>query len=132
MKRRLFVFGSSLTVLRMLKGQTLIVPGQLQPGPLPGPSTLQSIGGKNSFQPSVGPTIIPIWATELLTGTLDGTNAIFTCLLVPIPNSQVIYRNGIALFSGAGDFIQSGNTFTFQSGQIPLPGDKLIIHYQHS
>lgn len=97
-----------------------------------GPAGVQGAVGPAGPQgpPGTTPTL-PAWKTELLTGTIDGVNATFTLSAAPLTNSQVIFRNGLALFSGAGDFMISGNTVTFQAGQIPQPGDILVAQYQH-
>jgi hypothetical protein len=64
------------------------------------------------------------------TGTLNGTNAVFTLASAPSPAlSLELYRNGLRLAAG-GDFTLSGSTVTFGAGAIPQPGDALLASYR--
>jgi hypothetical protein len=64
-----------------------------------------------------------------LTGTLDGTNAVFS---LPVASSQpasmIVWRNGIKLTQGT-DYTLSGATVTFAAGAIPQPGDLMNATY---
>ena len=66
---------------------------------------------------------------ELLQGTIDGANKIFTISNPPVANSQVIYLNGVALWSAAGEYTILSNTITFNTA--PVPGDILVAQYWH-
>jgi hypothetical protein len=67
---------------------------------------------------------------EVLAGTLDGVNAVFSLAAAPQPTASLtVYRNGLRLAQGA-DFNLSGSSITFAGGQIPQPGDLLIATYR--
>lgn len=87
--------------------------------------TLQN--GVLSDTASAGPQM----AAEVPAGTLDGTNAVFTLTNAPIASSQLVFRNGLALFPAAGDYSIAGNTITFTAGAVPQPGDALVAVYLH-
>lgn len=58
-----------------------------------------------------------------LTGTVDGTNRVFT-VPITIPNHAQIYRNGV-LQDPALSYAISGTTVTFNVGVVPQVGDDL-------
>lgn len=68
---------------------------------------------------------------EVPAGTMDGVNAKFTLQFTPIVNTQLVFRNGVCYFPGAGDYTIAGNTVTFSAASIPQPGDTLIVQYWH-
>jgi hypothetical protein len=74
---------------------------------------------------------------EQPSGTIDGTNGVFTIANIPNPSSSLLLmKNGQVLYSGVGYTI-NGRTITFQTGYIPQPaggtdstGDLLRAWYQ--
>lgn len=69
---------------------------------------------------------------ETPTGTLNGTNAIFTLANAPSPGgSLTLFRNGL-IQSNNIDFTLSGATITFNAGSIPQAGDILQAYYRIS
>ena len=71
------------------------------------------------------------WVTEIPTGAINGTNNVFTLSFAPLNNSQVIYFNGLGIFSGTGDYLISGKQITFTRPTPPQTGDTLIAVYQY-
>ena len=68
---------------------------------------------------------------ETPTGTIDGENDEFTLANVPIAGSVALYKNGLRQRAGAGnDYTISGDTITFEAGNIPQPGDVLLADYR--
>ena len=63
-----------------------------------------------------------------ITGTQDGTNAVFTLPSVPSAGSEEVSLNGVRETVGA-DYTISGATITFLAGSIPQPGDRLTARY---
>ena len=70
---------------------------------------------------------------ETPSGAIDGTNDTFTLANTPDPPASLILtKNGIVMEEGTGnDYTLSGNTITFQAGQIPQTGDKLLCWYRY-
>src|SRR5581483_10116610 len=67
---------------------------------------------------------------EMLSGVVDGSNAVFTTAAAAAPvTSLAIYRNGILLKAGQ-DFTISGRSVQFLAGAIPQPGDTLLASYR--
>lgn len=66
------------------------------------------------------------------TGTVDGSNNVFTLASAPNPSvSLQIYRNGALQRPGSGnDYVLSGSTITFQTGATPQTGDVLLAYYR--
>lgn len=65
-----------------------------------------------------------------LTGTIDGTNVVFTLPSVPNPPaSLMLHRNGIMLTAGT-DFTLAAAVVTFLEAAAPQPGDGLIASYR--
>jgi len=68
------------------------------------------------------------------TGTINGTNLVFTLAYTPSPASSVkLYKNGLLLSqSSSGDYTISGTTITFNSTlTTPQTGDTLVVSYRH-
>lgn len=63
---------------------------------------------------------------EVPSGTVNGTNAVFT--LQRKPQVLLVVRNGVVLKEGVG-YTLSDKTITFQAGYIPQPGDNLVAVY---
>ncbi len=65
-------------------------------------------------------------------GAVNGSNASFTLANAPNPSSSLaLYRNGLLLERGL-DYTVSGSTISFQSTDIPQPGDTLQASYRVS
>lgn len=68
---------------------------------------------------------------ETLTGTVDGTNAVFTLANVPNPASSLkVYRNGLRQKVGL-DYNLNSATVTFVTLAIPQHGDILTADYRY-
>jgi hypothetical protein len=67
---------------------------------------------------------------EIPTGTLDGSNKVFTLSQTPVPAASLsLYRNGLVQTAGL-DYAASGPILTFLTGATPQPGDALIAYYR--
>lgn len=67
---------------------------------------------------------------ETLTGTIDGSNDIFTLANAPNPVSSLhLYKNGTLLRNNVGYTIV-GNTITFNFDYIPQVGDIVWAEYR--
>jgi hypothetical protein len=67
---------------------------------------------------------------ETPSGTINGSNAVFTLAHTPISGTITISVNGIIQKSGSGnDYTISGSTITFESGNIPVTLDSIIANY---
>lgn len=65
---------------------------------------------------------------EVPSGTIDGSNAVFTLANTPLSGKLLLFLNGLLQDEGGSDdFTISGATITFNSA--PLSGDKLAAHY---
>jgi len=81
--------------------------------------------------PASSPGDVNFADSETLTGTLNGTNAVFALAHAPQPvASMQLFRNGI-LMTRFVDFTISGSAVTFVSGQIPAAGDHLTAWYRY-
>lgn len=66
---------------------------------------------------------------EVVSGAVNGTNAVFQLKYVPLPTQGVlVYRNGIRQAAGS-DYTVSGTAITFVPGAIPQPGDTVLADY---
>ena len=79
------------------------------------------------------PTVPSFTDGEVPTGTVNGTNAVFTLTTAPNPAvSLLLQRNGLVLVQGAsGDYTLSGNTVTFNTEATPSTGDSLQASYRN-
>ena len=69
---------------------------------------------------------------EFPTGTMNGTNTVFSLTNAPAPpGSLEIFRNGLLLKQG-NDYTLSGNSITFLSGAVPQAADSLLASYRVS
>lgn len=63
---------------------------------------------------------------------ITGPGNVFTLSFTPIPNSQVVYYNGLALAPGVTeDYTISGNVVTLNGSIVLANGDKILIVYSH-
>jgi hypothetical protein len=67
---------------------------------------------------------------EVLSGTADGANAVFSLAQMPSSAGSVsLYRNGVRNLASS-DYTISGQAVTFQAGSIPQAGDLISANYQ--
>jgi hypothetical protein len=67
---------------------------------------------------------------ETPSGVTNGSNAVFALSQPPTPaGSLELYRNGLVQTTGV-DYIVSGSTVTFLSGNVPASGDVLQAYYR--
>jgi hypothetical protein len=67
---------------------------------------------------------------ETPNGSINGTNRIFTLSNTPTAGSDLVFVNGVLQDVGSGnDYQISGSTVTFESGNAPQSGDKIIVSY---
>jgi hypothetical protein len=76
--------------------------------------------------------VLPLYAdSETPTGSVDGTNTVFTLNYTPSPTgSLALFRNGLLMRPGS-DYSISGNTLVFFLGSVPQPGDLLVANYRY-
>ena len=67
-------------------------------------------------------------SNEVPTGSVNGSNTVFTLANSPRSGTVRVFQNGMRLFVGAGnDYTISGSTITFVTA--PTTGDNLIVDY---
>lgn len=68
---------------------------------------------------------------ETPSGSVNGSNAVFTLANSIVSGTEQVYVNGILMDSGTGnDYVFSaGNTITFEAGSEPLTGTKIRVSY---
>lgn len=84
--------------------------------------------------PSPGVTIpTTVWSfNEVPSGTINGSNPVFTLAHAPSPSSSLmLFLNSSLLTAGIG-FTLAGNTVTMQPSYIPYPGNTLISTYTYA
>jgi hypothetical protein len=65
---------------------------------------------------------------EIPSGSINGSNAVFTLANSPVAGSEQVYLNGLLQDPGAGNsYTISGGTITFASA--PLTGDEIHVSY---
>lgn len=68
---------------------------------------------------------------EIPTGSINGSNLVFTIANTPVTGKLRVFVNGIRQRSGSGnDYTISGTTLTFETGNAPQSGDSLIVDYK--
>ena len=121
---------------------TSIYIGQIKPAATPGTNgavAYTSSTGVVSWLTLTNPInqsapTVPNFADGVVpTGTINGTNSIFTLPAIPNPAaSLLLQRNGLVLVQGAsGDYTLSGTTVTFNTGATPNTGDSLQASYRY-
>lgn len=80
---------------------------------------------------SGGAVYNPVYA-EVPSGTINGSNTVFTLAGTPSPSSSLqLYLNGQLQEEGVGnDYTLSGQTITFAAG--PLTGSVLLAFYNEA
>jgi hypothetical protein len=66
-------------------------------------------------------------AEYIPTGTIDGSNAVFTLPVTPT-GAINLYKNGVRQMGGGIDFTLSGNTITYVTASIPQAGSAPDVH----
>lgn len=69
---------------------------------------------------------------ETPSGTINGTNLLFTLVATPNPSASLkLFKNGV-LLQPSGDYTLSGSTITFaNTTTTPQAGDVLVANYRH-
>ena len=67
---------------------------------------------------------------EIPAGVIDGANAAFTLVNIPLPGSVHLYLNGVRQ-RPTTDYSVSGNTITYTAGAKPQSGDNHYADYRH-
>ena len=126
MKKFLLFLATALT----LYGATTITLAQLRKGPTTGTFVLTSINSVVSWGP---PTTVNFADAEVPTGTINGTNTVFTLAHAPVGTSLELTLNGIVQQAGASnDYVLSGSTITFNAiASIPNVGDSIQTWYRY-
>lgn len=98
--------------------QSFVAPSHLSPGLAAG------IGG-GGFVPNFADNEVP-------SGTIDGSNLVFTLAHTPNPAlSLELFKNGQEMIAGGADFTLATATITFTAGSKPQTGDTLIGSYRY-
>lgn len=71
------------------------------------------------------------FAEEIPTGAIDGVNLVFTIAHTPTSGSFNLYKNGMRMTSGGGDFTLSGTTITYVLASVPQVGDTHVTSYAY-
>lgn len=66
---------------------------------------------------------------ETPTGTVDGTNTVFTLAQAPVTGKVMVFVNGVLQKGASNDYSIAGSTITFLSGSIPATGDFVTTTY---
>jgi hypothetical protein len=83
--------------------------------------------GKLNFTPLQTANYI---SSEAPSGTIDGSNLVFTTAFSPVVGTLVLHLNGLKEVAGAsGSYTISGSTITFNVGLAPVAGDVLQVSY---
>jgi hypothetical protein len=84
---------------------------------------------KLSFNPLTSANYV---SNEVPSGTIDGSNLVFTTAFTPLAGTLVLDLNGLKEVPGAsGSYTISGSTITFNTGLAPVVGDVLSVSYFH-
>lgn len=69
---------------------------------------------------------------ELPFGAINGINTAFTLVHVPLVGTAQVYLVGVRMRPGSGnDYTITGNTLTFEAGQIPQTGAWILVDYEY-
>jgi hypothetical protein len=69
---------------------------------------------------------------ETPSGTIDGSNAVFTLAHTPNPAASLaLYKNGQQMIAGGADYTLATATATFTASAKPQTGDALIAFYRY-
>lgn len=80
-----------------------------------------------------GGVFVPNFAdNETPSGTIDGSNLVFTLAHTPSPAASLdLFKNGGLMIAGGIDYTLATATITFTSAAKPLTGDSLICSYRY-
>lgn len=94
------------------------------------PSGDVSLASNGAFTVSGVVKIAKVVTRETPSGTINGSNAVFTLAATPVSGTETVFVNGISQDAGSGnDYTISGDTITFESGCVPQSGDKVRVSY---
>ncbi|MBY0373563.1 MAG: hypothetical protein K2Q23_06185 [Bryobacteraceae bacterium] len=116
----IWAVAASSTPLRLSQVRASLLPGGVVVG-----------GGGGGVIVGDNTAVVPGFVDgERPSGTLNGTNAVFTLASAPSPaTSLTLFRNGLLQTAGL-DFTVAGATITFLAGAIPQAGDLLEAYYR--
>lgn len=80
-----------------------------------------------------GGGFVPNFAdNETPSGTIDGSNLVFTLAHTPSPAASLdLFKNGQLMIAGGVDYTLATATITFTAGSKPFTGDSLICSYRY-
>lgn len=87
-----------------------------------------SAGGETLLTVTSNSSVGPLVQGETPTGNRDGTNAVFSLAVAPVPGTVTITRNGLRQAQGV-DYTLTSNQITFVPGAIPQEGEILLADY---
>lgn len=90
------------------------------------PTAPQDAATKSYVDSQIGSSFV---TRETPSGTVDGSNAVFTLAFTPVLGTEEVFLNGLLQDQGAGeDYTISGATITFASA--PATGSKIRVNYE--
>jgi len=123
------------TVLRTNAGRNLLTGNTLtiDPGATLNVAGTLQIAGTGVTATAAELNAVGLFVTrETPAGVQNGTNPTFTLANTPIAGSEMIFRDGMLMDSGAGnDYTISGATITFLGLAIPATLTKVRVSYRH-
>jgi hypothetical protein len=90
-------------------------------------AVLESTATGNVWLPITSLPASSLPQADVPTGTINGTNAVFTLASAPT-GGLLLFRNGLLQQSGS-DYTLSGSTVTFLSTAIPQAADSLVAYH---
>lgn len=97
-------------------------------------STSDLVEGSNLYYTDARVTAVINGAfvdNEVPSGTIDSVNDTFTLAFTPVVGSEHLFKDGMRQKPGAlNDYTISGDTITFNAGNIPQTGDELLVDYR--
>lgn len=77
-------------------------------------------------------SVVAFVFSEVPSGTINGSNAMFTLANTPTSGTLRVYKNGLRQKAGSGnDYTLATATITFEAGNVPQTGDILLADYHH-
>jgi hypothetical protein len=96
------------------------------------PSDCVMVNGSSGPCGSGGGILPQFSDNETPSGTINGTNPVFTLLAAPSPATSLqLYLNGLRMDPGV-DFSLTGSTITFITASTPQTGDILVASYRYA
>jgi hypothetical protein len=96
------------------------------------PVTVKALASAIVAQPPAVPSTVPNFTDNVVpTGTINGSNAVFTLPSTPNPaGSLQLFRNGVLQTAGmSADYTLSAATITYNAA--PITGDTHVASYRH-